>query len=84
MRGMDKMFQSITGISSEDMKQYVSDAIVILRSLDERLQNIERNCVEANERLKRLEKDRGINKPLLIVENGDKTMDGENFYAKEN
>ena len=69
MRGMDKMFQSITGISSEEMKQYVSNAIEILRSVDQRLQTIEKNCVEANERIKRLEIEAGIKSPLAMIEN---------------
>lgn len=58
----------MTGLTPDEMKAYVKQAIELLVSLNDKLENIERNSVEANERLKRIEKSMKINEPLQIVE----------------
>lgn len=68
MMGMEKMIASMTGLTPDEMKAYVKQAIELLVSLNDKLENIERNSVEANERLKRIEKSMKINEPLQIVE----------------
>jgi len=79
MRGMDKMFQSITGISSDEMKSYVASATELLRSLDENLKSIRLNCEETNVRIRRLEKHVGISDAPMSIE----FLENEN-HAQEN
>lgn len=41
--GIDKLLQSMTGLSSEEMQEYISNAIGLLKSLDSRLCSIEQS-----------------------------------------
>lgn len=82
MMGMDKMLQSLTGMSTDEMKQHTENALELLQSLNSRLESIERNCIEANARLKRLEAEAGITAPLQFIET-DKAENSDNAEGQQ-
>lgn len=77
MNAMEKMLSSMIGLSPDELKEYVGQAINLLVSLNSQLEVIAKNSEEANERLKRIEKEMGIKAPLQLIETSE-AKDGTN------
>lgn len=79
---IEKMVASLLGWTPEQMEGFANQALGILEKLGERVESIERNAAEANERLKRLEEKAGISAPLQFIENHTGQQE-ENSDGKE-
>jgi len=82
--GIDKLLQSMTGLSSSEMQEYIANAINILKSLDGRLCSIERSLGLPTFDLEGNEIPAGLNSLAIRLENIERLLNNGTTDRKEN